>query len=196
MVLLLHAALAWVWLSRPEQPKIAVNELSVSIAMQPEETEKPHPPHPPQQQAERTEKPVLKPVPKPVVREVAEIATNAVATAALPPAVLAAQTATVAPPVDTEPDYQAGYLNNPRPVYPMVARRMGWLGLVMLDVEVLAEGACGRVNVQHSSGHEVLDNAAMNTVKSWRFTPAHHAGRVAAQWFRVPVIFSLEDNEA
>lgn len=192
MVLLLHAALAWVWLSRPEQPKITVNELSVSVVMQPAETEKPHPQHPPQQQAERIEKPVL----KPVVREVAEIAPNALATAAAPPAVLAAQTAAVAPPVDTAPDYKAAYLNNPRPVYPMVARRMGWQGLVMLNVEVLAEGACGSVNVQHSSGHEVLDNAAMNAVKSWRFTPARHAGHAAAQWFRVPVIFSLEDNEA
>jgi periplasmic protein TonB len=192
VVLLLHAALAWVWLSRPEQTVIAVNELSVSIVMQPAETEKPHPPHLPQQQAERTDKPVL----KPVVREVAEIAPNALATAALPTEVLAAQTAAVAPPVDTDPDYQAAYLNNPRPVYPMVARRMGWQGLVMLNVEVLAEGACGRVNVQHSSGHEVLDNAAMNTVRSWRFTPARHAGRASAQWFRVPVIFSLEDNEA
>jgi protein TonB len=98
--------------------------------------------------------------------------------------------------IDTQPDYNASYLNNPRPVYPMAARRMGWQGRVILNVEVLEEGGCGEINVFRSSGHEALDRAAMNTVKSWRFTPARHAGRPVTQWFKVPVVFSLEDNDA
>jgi len=73
---------------------------------------------------------------------------------------------------------------------------MGWEGKVILNVEVLAEGASGAVNVFRSSGHEVLDNAAINTVKSWRFTPARSAGRSITQWFKVPINFSLEDNAA
>jgi protein TonB len=116
-------------------------------------------------------------------------ATPAKAVAA-PPAVAAA------PVIDTAPDYKAAYLNNPRPAYPMAARRMGWEGRVVLNVEVLAEGSCGDASVFQSSGHEVLDNAALRTVKGWRFVPASRAGRPVTQWFKVPIQFSLKENEA
>lgn len=207
LVLLLHAGLVWVWLAQPALPKLVLNEMSVSVAMQQAETAKPQAqPEPPQPRlqpkVERTDKPVS----RPVVREVAEAVPHAAQSAAAPPVVTAsptvparpAETATVAtaPVVDAEPDYKASYLNNPRPAYPMAARRMGWQGRVILNVEVLAQGACGAVSVLHSSGHEVLDSAAMNTVKGWRFTPARHAGHAATQWFKVPIVFSFEDNEA
>jgi protein TonB len=98
--------------------------------------------------------------------------------------------------IDTAPDYRANYLNNPRPAYPMAARRMGWEGRVVLNVEVLAEGACGGISVFQSSGHEVLDDAALRTVKGWRFVPASRAGHPVTQWFKVPIQFSLKENEA
>jgi len=78
----------------------------------------------------------------------------------------------------------------------MSARRMGWEGRVVLNVEVLADGSCGEVNVFQSSSHEVLDNAALRTVKGWRFVPASRAGRPITQWFKVPIQFSLKENEA
>ena len=135
----------------------------------------------------------VQPTPQPVVREVAETAPQVLP---LAPPPVAAPAAASAPVVDTEPDYKASYLNNPRPPYPMVARRMSWEGKVILNVEVLAEGACGAVNVFRSSGHEVLDNAAMTTVKTWRFIPAKRAGRAFTQRFKVPINFSLEDEAA
>jgi protein TonB len=137
----------------------------------------------------------------PPIKKVAELATPPVAAAAAV-AVSALSKHEVASPTaaavmqDSEPDYQARYLNNPRPAYPIVARRMGWQGRVILNVEVLSEGGCGSVNLYRGSGHEVLDNAAINTVKSWRFIPARHAGGAVTQWFKVPVNFSLEDNAA
>lgn len=190
LVLLLHAGLVFAWMMQPALPKLVLNELSVSVTMQQaDQPQESPPPIRPKAKVERTDKPVS----RPVVREVADVAAPA---AALPAPVMqtVAMPAAMAVVADAEPDYRASYLNNPRPAYPMVARRMGWQGRVILNVEVLAEGACGVVGVLHSSGHEVLDNAAMNTVKNWRFVPAKRAGRVVTQWFKVPIVFSLEDN--
>lgn len=93
---------------------------------------------------------------------------------------------------DREPDYRASYLDNPQPEYPLAARRMGWQGRVVLNVEVLADGSPGEVVVQQSSGRGVLDNAAQRAVRGWRFVPARRAGQAIAQKFLVPVIFSLK----
>lgn len=208
LVLFLHAGFGVAWMMQPEQPPIVLNEMSVSIAMQQPQVVQPQPlpeppPPKPQPKIERADKPVFKPVvqevaeaapqPLPVEAPSAVTAQPAVATAS---AIATAPAVAAAPVVDTEPDYKASYLNNPRPSYPMVARRMGWEGRVILNVEVLAEGACGAVNVFRSSGREVFDNAAMATVKSWRFVPARRAGSSITQWFKIPINFSLEDNEA
>ena len=196
LVLALHLAVGVAWWMQPEPPAVVVSEMSVSIAMQQAPVVEPPPalppePPKPQPKVERT----VQPTPQPVVREVAETAPQILPLAPPSPPVAAPAVAT-APVVDAEPDYKASYLNNPRPPYPMVARRMSWEGKVILNVEVLAEGACGAVNVFRSSGHEVLDNAAMATVKTWRFIPAKRAGRAFTQWFKVPINFSLEDEAA
>jgi protein TonB len=196
LVIAVHVGLGLAWMMQPEQPAVAVSEMSVSVAMQQAEVAKPQaqpepPPPKPQPRIARAEKSV----PKQPVQEAAEAAPQPAAavpvqTVAAPPAVAAA------PVADTAPDFKADYLNNPRPAYPMAARRMGWEGRVVLNVEVLAEGSCGDVNVFQSSGHEVLDNAALRTVKGWHFVPASRAGRPVTQWFKVPIQFSLKENEA
>jgi len=96
---------------------------------------------------------------------------------------------------DREPDYQAAYLNNPKPEYPIVANRMGWQGRVVLNVEVLASGLPGQIKLHQSSGHDVLDNAAMQAVHSWRFVAARQGGQVIAKWLLVPISFMLKDAE-
>ena len=96
---------------------------------------------------------------------------------------------------DREPDYQASYLNNPKPIYPNVAARMGWHGTVVLNVEVLATGFAGQVSVQRSSGHEVLDDAALQAIRRWQFVPARHQGQLITQYFLVPIPFVLKDYD-
>lgn len=59
--------------------------------------------------------------------------------------------------------------SNPPPDYPPVARRRGWQGTVVLALEVDAAGAVVRVEVRGSSGHAVLDAAAVAAVRDWRF---------------------------
>ena len=178
VVVLLHLIVFASYLLQPESPAVLVNEMSISFAnLQ-------------MQQADVVPLPKLKP------REPDPVPSEEQAVKAVPQPVL--QEATPPSPVvlDTEPDYKADYLNNPRPPYPMVARRMGYHGKVVLDVEVLAEGKAGDVKLHQSSGYDILDNAALQTVKTWRFTPARHFGQAVTQRFLVPIKFSLEDNAA
>lgn len=96
---------------------------------------------------------------------------------------------------DREPDYLAGYLHNPAPAYPMLARRMGWQGKVIVSVEVMSTGVAGQVKLQQSSGHEVLDDAALQAVRAWRFSAARQAGLLVNKWFLVPIPFILKETE-
>jgi protein TonB len=194
-VMLLHASFGGVWIMSPAESTPSVKEMTVSMVLPPPTALQPEvPPPKPQVKIERTEQPVS----KPVVREMADVAPKVMPLAAPPVAAVApAPAPTVSAPTvaDTEPDYKAGYLHNARPAYPMVARKMGWEGKVILNVEVLAEGACGAISVFSSSGRDVLDNAAIHAVKGWHFSPARHGGQTVTKWFKVPINFSLEDSE-
>lgn len=80
---------------------------------------------------------------------------------------------------------------NPAPLYPMVARRASREGRTVLLVSVDADGACGDVRIEVSSGTPSLDEAAVAAVRHWRFTPAQNAGRTVSSIIRVPVLFRL-----
>lgn len=86
-----------------------------------------------------------------------------------------------------------GYLNNPKPHYPGIARSRHWEGLVMLRVYVTPDGHSGSVNVSRSSGHDVLDDAAVAAVRNWRFIPGKRGDSPIASWATVPIQFQLRD---
>jgi len=94
---------------------------------------------------------------------------------------------------DTDADYKAAYLNNPRPAYPLLAIRQGAQGQVLLLVEVLPDGRAGRIELEKFSGHAMLDAAAMNAVRAWRFTPARKDGLLTTQTVRIPIHFNLKE---
>jgi protein TonB len=89
--------------------------------------------------------------------------------------------------VDARPKYK----ENPLPHYPKVARRRGYEGRTVLRVEVLESGKVGRIEIADSSGFEVLDKAALGSVKGWTFLPGTRNGKKTTQWVMVPVRFSL-----
>ena len=184
IVVLAHLVLIFFWLSQPQPPQVAVNEMSISFASVQ------------RQQADVAPQPVTEPrrEPRPEPRVFEPEAPQSAAEQPEERPALATETPPSPVQLDAEPDYRADYLNNPRPPYPRVARRMGWQGKVVLNVEVLAEGRAGEVELQRSSGHEILDNAAIQTVKTWKFAPARRFGQPVTQWFLVPIKFSLEDN--
>jgi protein TonB len=80
---------------------------------------------------------------------------------------------------------------NVRPEYPRIAQEAGWEGTVMLHVEVLPDGKAGMVSVELTSGHAVLDNAALNAVQRWRFSPAMDGNFPIKSVVRLPVRFDL-----
>jgi protein TonB len=73
------------------------------------------------------------------------------------------------------------------PDYPARARRNGWQGTVLLLVRCGASGEVVAVEVISSSGHPLLDEAALAAVRRWQFSGG--AGEL-----QVPIAFHLRGN--
>jgi len=58
----------------------------------------------------------------------------------------------------------------PNPEYPAVARRRGWQGSVLLKFQLTTDGLAQNITVARSSGHQQLDQAAIDNAKESRFT--------------------------
>lgn len=85
-------------------------------------------------------------------------------------------------------------MHNPRPVFPLSARRRGMQGTVILLVQVTAKGKVSDVSVSQSSGYRVLDNSAIRAVQRWKFRPARRQGDSVSTSVEVPVRFLLRDE--
>lgn len=90
------------------------------------------------------------------------------------------------------PRFDAGYLQNPEPDYPSLSKRLGEEGKVILRVLVNADGLPEQLEIRQSSGHPRLDQAALGTVRRWRFTPARRGAERLAAWVLVPLSFQLD----
>jgi protein TonB len=86
----------------------------------------------------------------------------------------------------------AGMASNRPPVYPDLARRRGQEGRVMLRVDVSTEGMPVAVGVATSSGHSVLDQAAIAAVWQWRFVAGTRGGTAVPAAAEVPLLFTLD----
>ena len=81
-----------------------------------------------------------------------------------------------------------------RPDYPPAALRMEQQGQVMVKLRVLASGAAADVQVRTSSGHALLDEAALAYLRRARFVPARdRSGLAVDSQVIVPIRFVLED---
>jgi protein TonB len=116
------------------------------------------------------------------------------AQAVLPPlAAPVAATAVTAPAPKVElPSSDAEYLHNPKPEYPRLSKQRGEQGKVVVNVFIGADGSAQKAEIKSSSGFERLDQAALATVKAWRYAPGKRGGVAEAMWFAVPLNFVLE----
>jgi protein TonB len=57
---------------------------------------------------------------------------------------------------------------------------------------VQADGLPAEISLNRSSGHPLLDRAALDAVRRWTFEPGRAAGVPVASLVVVPVRFSLE----
>lgn len=198
VVTLLHGYLLFWYATRlAPLPFSAAAQLPM-ISMELSAPPKPDPPKKVTQP--KPDKPKVKPKPKlrPAETAVKQVEVQKEERDSAPPAAAALQTqqhdAMAAPRNDifVPADSNAAYLKNPKPVYPMVARRRGWEGTVVLRVYVGADGHTQRVTIQRSSGHDVLDESAMDAVKEWRFVPAKRGEVAEASWVKIPIVFQLK----
>ncbi len=98
-------------------------------------------------------------------------------------------------------DNTAGLLNvnlNPRfrappapPVYPRQSIARDEEGVVLVRALVDPLGVPQRVVVHKGSGFPLLDDAALEAVRRWRFEPMVRDGRATSAWVQVPVRFRL-----
>ena len=83
---------------------------------------------------------------------------------------------------------------NAAPLYPKIAHKRGWEGIVKLDVLVERDGTAKEVGIYKSSGHKVLDRAAIKTVRNWQFSPAQSGSVRFSSRIVIPIKFNLEDE--
>lgn len=175
----------------------------------------PPPPKPVRRKPEpRTRAPVPQEKPVPVPTLVAEAPASPQIPEALPPVQTAAPVPAVLPhaapaapppppapaapaggaPSVVPPRFDAAYLSNPPPPYPMLSRRLGEEGRVQLRVFVERDGRASKVEMYNSSGFSRLDEAALGAVRNWRFVPAKRGEEAVAAWVLVPINFTLKNS--
>ena len=106
--------------------------------------------------------------------------------------VAAAPVAAPAAPAVQLPSSDADYLQNPRPPYPAISRRMNEQGKTTVRVLIGTDGQPQRAEISKTSGFARLDDAAMATVMRWRYVPGKRGGVAEAMWFNVPINWVLE----
>jgi protein TonB len=92
-----------------------------------------------------------------------------------------------------ESRFNISSFNNPKPPYPLAARRRGQEGRVILRAHVREDGVASEVEIEQSSGYELLDNSARQTVQRWHFVPGARGNIAVASWVEIPIAFRLDD---
>jgi protein TonB len=81
---------------------------------------------------------------------------------------------------------------NPRPPYPLASRRMGEQGAVDLQLCLSHQGHVESVAVIKSSGYGRLDQSAVETIKTWKFSALEIVKVPMSDCYRLPIHFKLE----
>ncbi len=81
--------------------------------------------------------------------------------------------------------------DNPHPDYPPQARRLGEEGRVVLRLLIKSDGKVGSIEMKTSSGFALLDEAAIESVRKWQFTPASDGKQPIDYWVNVPINFKI-----
>jgi protein TonB len=133
--------------------------------------------------------PAVVPPPAPLVPELPIRAAAAADAPVKPPVAEVGEVDDSLPPATVRA--RPRYRENPPPPYPGPARRRHLQGTVVLEVAVGPDGEVEQLLIQATSGHEILDRAALAAVKDWLFEPGQRGGHRVAMKVLVPVRFSL-----
>ncbi len=87
--------------------------------------------------------------------------------------------------------YHPAGMNGFRRRYPRLAMESGWEGTVTLKVHISSNGEIGEVIMTGSSGHDILDEAAVEMIKDAHATPALRGDKPVDSWVIVPYRFTI-----
>jgi protein TonB len=147
----------------PEELKVAVEQEKIA----------PKPPPPPPPQVELPPPPVA---PPPEINIQVETQSSPITVSSKPPPPPVQHTAVTTPVSIGRPHT---CINN----YPQTAQRLGQEGTTTLSFRIGTDGSVTSPSVTKSSGFESLDNAAMECVQRWHYTPQKVDGNpVDANW--------------
>jgi len=108
-----------------------------------------------------------------------------------PPRVVKAAPVVIhAPPAPIQ-SVRVTYAPDPQDYYPDASRRLNEEGRAMVHICVDTHGHVSSAEVAASSGHPMLDDAAIKLAKAYRFKPATQAGKVVTQCTGLPIKFEL-----
>lgn len=77
--------------------------------------------------------------------------------------------------------------------YPLMSQRFREQGTVRVRFLIKRDGTVNNAEIMRSSGYPRLDKAAMDAVKTWRFTPATEDGKPVDSWYQTELTFKLND---
>jgi TonB family protein len=80
---------------------------------------------------------------------------------------------------------------NQAPRYPLLGLGQRAEGRALVRAEIRPDGLVGQLWIKQSSGFLALDQAALETVRSWRFFPAQRHGMAVAMWMDVPIEYKM-----
>jgi protein TonB len=208
----LHALVLGLLVFKPDAPEPVTPPRPLTVSLiQPDAPEPQPEPRPQPKPKPPPPKPVMKPLPPPPVlvaerplptpapvveapkpAPVPEPVPEVLPPPAPPVVVEAPRPAPPPPPAPPTPPRPADYLNNPKPLYPALSRRLREEGVVRLNILVDPDGSVARLEIAKSSGYPRLDEAAAKTVRSsWKFEPARQGGKPIQAWVIVPIEFTL-----
>lgn len=87
------------------------------------------------------------------------------------------------------------FLSNPAPVYPLESRRRKQQGLVLISVDLDRKGNIKHIYIKQSTGYKLLDDAAIQAVRRWKFAAARIGHMTVESRIDVPIRFRLEKDE-
>jgi protein TonB len=211
LVVLLHLWL-FLWLTQsndittPAQPQVMAVSM-ITIAAPKPAVAAPQPAPPPPESKPLPKKTPPKPVekkPPPVVQKAPDFAPSEPVsdpqpatqptTNSAPVAAAENKASSKATEQPSDATCHINYAHNPKPEYPAIARSRGWTGSVKLKVRVSAGGLSESIEVIESSGHDILDDKAVEAVKEWRFVRSNCPEPPTTNLVTVPVSFNLRNN--
>jgi len=77
-----------------------------------------------------------------------------------------------------------------KPEYPELARKAGIEGRVTVKVLINTQGDVEKVEIV--KGHPMLDDAAVESAKKWKFKPGKQRDRTVKVWMNIPIDFKLK----